>query len=348
MIEICLRYRIDVLFPTNDVEARHIARHSDQFEQFGVTVVVPQVDRLERAQDKYQVAVAAQRIGFPCPRTFLYESHIQAADAAQQLGFPLVVKATDSRGSIGVRFVQSPRDLSAHIDDLLLTKHRLILQEYIPGGRERSLNFVIDQQGQVLHAFALRKMHYLRPSLSTAVEVVHPPPEMEAAVELLRALRLWGVCVLQTKIDERDGRYKLIELNARFGNNARILFRFGADLPLALIAVARNESPTLCPFRPGTIGVSPFEDVIAALVFVYRRLKLDIGRHQKDCPALLPGWLEMTHSYLWVYRHAVVDDYTKGIAKDPFGTFSYYGRTLRNSFRFQKHWEYFMPWQDIR
>jgi carbamoyl-phosphate synthase large subunit len=349
MLDICKRHAIDIIFPTNDVEMKIVSKYDAAFRAAGVTPIVSEFVALERAQNKFHVAMAAAKTGFPCPRTFLYESDKDALEAAEILGFPCVLKASNSQGSYGVRFIRSSAQLLTEIQDLRKLDGGLILQEYIPGNKERSLNLILDRSGRVILSFTLRKLHYLKPSFSTAVEIVESPPEMQQGVELVRHLGLYGFCAIQTKTDARDGKYKLVELNSRFGSNARILFRFGENLPLACVKLGLTEAVSLRPFALGMTGVSPFEDLLALGLFLaiklFRESKQDALSHYSN---RVPSLSDMLRSYLRLYAQgAVCDDYFASLPQDPIGTLRYYLWVIKSLFALPQHWQHFIPWGEI-
>ncbi|HEX8118631.1 MAG TPA: ATP-grasp domain-containing protein [Pyrinomonadaceae bacterium] len=348
ILDVCRRYRVDTIYPSNDVEMRIVAKYSERFVAEGVTPVVSSYESLLLSQDKFEVGRLAEEVGFPCVQTVLCESEAQALEAAGRLGYPLVLKSAFSRGSYGVRFVGSGEQLRAEMADLLKTDDRLILQEYIPGNRERSFNLLLGLDGEPLLTFTLRKMHYLKPSMSTAIEVVESPPEMEAAVKLMRRMGVAGFCSIQTKVDERDGKYKLIEVNARFGSNARIFFRFPNNLPLATVDIFRGERPSVQEYPVGLKGVSPFEDLLAWLPYLSVKY---LGAQEGD--ELLvsnppPALKSMAKSYARLYRSCpIVDDNAAVLLSDPVCTLRFYAWLLKSMTALPKHWRFFLPWGDI-
>ena len=56
-------------------------------------IPIPDYETVITPLDKYRTTQAAQRVGFPCPRTYLPESDEHLAEIAGELGFPLLVKA---------------------------------------------------------------------------------------------------------------------------------------------------------------------------------------------------------------------------------------------------------------
>lgn len=348
MLDLCRGYGIDTLYAANDVEMRLFAKYKEQFVAEGVLPVVSSYESLLLSQDKFEVGRLAEEVGFPCVQTVLCESESQALEVGERFGYPLVLKSSFSRGSYGVRFIGGPGQLKAEIADLLKTDEKLILQEYIPGSKERSFNLLLGPDGETLLTFTLRKMHYLKPSMSTAIEVVDSPPEMELAVKLLRRMGVVGFCSIQTKIDERDRKYKLIEVNARFGSNARIFFRFPNNLPLATVDLFRGARPSLQEYPVGLKGVSPFEDLLAWIPYAsvkYRGLKGGTEFPSSNPP---PALRAMVKSYARLYKsRPIIDDNASALLTDPVCTLRFYLWLVKSLTTLPKHWRFFLPWGDI-
>ena len=123
----------------------------------------------------------------------------------------------------------------------------VIIQEMIPGEDERLayLCFYIGREGEPLGLFAGRKRRVLPPGLGSAslAESMADPRLTEVALRLLRAVKYKGLGGAEFKLDPRDGLYKLIEVNVRFGlwdslgarcgvNLAHIAYRDALGLPV--------------------------------------------------------------------------------------------------------------------
>jgi len=96
---------------------------------------------------------------------------------------------------------------------------RCMAQEKIPGPFEQlvSVGLAIDRKGRVPAAFFTRKRcEYPEPfGDGLVVETIDDPGILEDSVRLLRKLGYWGICDVEYKRDERDGRFKLLDANPR-------------------------------------------------------------------------------------------------------------------------------------
>ncbi|MGI9292171.1 MAG: ATP-grasp domain-containing protein, partial [Gammaproteobacteria bacterium] len=63
-------------------------------------------------------------------------------------------------------------------------------------------------------------------------------PLIEQAEKLLKALQWNGPAMVEFRHDERDGRYRLMEINARFWGTLELAIKSGVDFPWLACLVA--------------------------------------------------------------------------------------------------------------
>jgi len=106
--------------------------------------------------------------------------------------------------------------------DRLVAMHReqLTFQEWIPGGDEAlwSYHGVADEQGHLLASFIGRKIRTDPPLTgeSAFIELAHDDSLAALGAEIAARLPLKGVFKMDLKRDPRDGRWYLLEINARY------------------------------------------------------------------------------------------------------------------------------------
>jgi len=75
---------------------------------------------------------------------------------------------------------------------------------------------------------------------------------VEAAHALLGSLRWHGVAMVEFKLDPRDGRPKLMEINGRFWNSLPLAVAAGVDFPFLLYRLAtEGDVPECFEYRSG-------------------------------------------------------------------------------------------------
>jgi D-aspartate ligase len=220
----CLRALGEVVvFPTHDDSLNAIARYAGDLP---VLTPFPDWSLLERLQSKRaqleQAAAAGLDIPTPDPGSF-----------------PVIVKPDRS-----VEFKRRYRrqafrcETQAELDDALAKTEEFgpIVQDLIPGGDDAlyTVGSYLDADGAALGVFCGRKLRQTPPGIGTCRvgEAVWVQEVVDAALTLLRSFGYRGVSQVEFKRDPRDGRYKLMEINARLWQWHGLAAACGIDLPL--------------------------------------------------------------------------------------------------------------------
>ena len=88
-----------MIFPSWDPYVCVLSKHRAHFEEMGVTIPVPGFETVLTALDKHRTIEAARAAGFPCPRTYLYESPGQLRAIESREGCPLVTSRSWAGGA---------------------------------------------------------------------------------------------------------------------------------------------------------------------------------------------------------------------------------------------------------
>lgn len=222
---------------------------------------------IERLNDKQGFAELCAQLGVAHPETRIVEGDLpeaQVAGVLDGLRFPLVAKAADPpafhgvdyEGKVKVAFVDT-------LEELLDQRRRmgaagydgaLVVQERIPGGDEqmRVLTTYSDLSGTVRWG---RTGHVLLEDhdpmwVGNPLAIIHgaSATAMADATRLLEHVGWTGYANFDIKVDPRDGREHLFELNPRLGRSHGYLYAAG--------------HPFLTPYvREYIEGRDPFDEV---------------------------------------------------------------------------------------
>jgi D-aspartate ligase len=227
-----------VAFPTHDDDLQTLARSRDILP---LICPFPAWDVLGRIQDKREQVAAAQRVGVDVPRT---------AVAGDDWTFPVLVKPSDPpafRARFGVKAFRAENgaELAAALERA--REFDPFVQEWIPGGDETlwTAGVYVDEEGEALGTFTGRKLRQTPREIGTArvAEARWRPELADAAIALLRELRFWGIAQVEFKLDPRDGRFKLIEVNPRLWEWHGLAAACGVDLPRIAYLDATGRKP---------------------------------------------------------------------------------------------------------
>ncbi|MGZ6679235.1 MAG: carboxylate--amine ligase [Solirubrobacteraceae bacterium] len=230
------------LIPSSDVSAALVARrHAELSELFAMTV--PPWPTMRMAYDKRLAHPLALRLGIDAPRTALPRD--RADVEALDVGFPAILKP-----AIKETFNRLTAAKAWRVDDRagllegydraceLVDPGILMVQELIPGGGGCQLSFTaLCEEGRVLaHVTAQRTRQYPVDfgRASTYVETMPCPEIIGPSLTLLAELGWSGLIEVEYKLDPRDGRCKLLDVNPRVWGWHTLCGRAGVDFPWLL------------------------------------------------------------------------------------------------------------------
>jgi predicted ATP-grasp superfamily ATP-dependent carboligase len=231
------RWRGWALFPTNDHALEAIARHADRLRA-AYRLTSPDWEIARRFLRKDETYRIAGEIGIDFP--IVYGPARADTAARDDLTFPVVVKPTESH-VFAERFgcklfvarnraelarccaIASQAGIDAQVIDL------------VPGGDDCIYGHAVymDAGGIPRAAITMRKLRQSPPLYGVArvAETVHGRPDVaDAAVALLARIGLRGMCDVQFKLDPRDGRLRLMEVNGRAVLYNQLVRKAGVNL----------------------------------------------------------------------------------------------------------------------
>jgi biotin carboxylase len=269
--EICRLEGIDVIFPSLDPEVYLLAKNKARLADQGVLAVVPEPEVIRIPMDKGLTIRAAQRAGFPCPRTWFPEDDADIAGIAADSEPPWIVKPRFTAHGAHMIYVDKAEELAPAYARVREFQAAPLVQEYIQGGLRRNYYLLADRQSQLLSVLTPEVLRTYRAghrvSSKTCVSS-STGPYLDELRTLIADLGLWGGYTVQTQIDPRDGIPKLMEINPRLGQHLWWRTGLGVNEPLLLLQLARGEQPSgnLC-FPEGVTFLDPYHDAF----FLYRQ-----------------------------------------------------------------------------
>jgi predicted ATP-grasp superfamily ATP-dependent carboligase len=262
---ITMRHR-PVLIPTSDFYADFIDRHRTTLQdRFRCSIPSRDVMALvlDKARDTKRLAAA----GISLPRT-VADLPPRPDDLVRALGLPLIIKPrtyVDKR-ELGWRNVVARRP--EHVVEFYGShRHalgRVIAQELIPGADTALWECigVFDDRHELRTAFTFRKLRTVPAHFGqTSHGRSERNEEVLAVARRIGALLEYtGPADFDLKYDERDGRYKYLELNPRLGLCNYFAMRCGVNLALAAYHAACGDEMPATSQRDGRTFLALMED----------------------------------------------------------------------------------------
>jgi D-aspartate ligase len=242
-----------VLFPCSDAWLRAVTGLDPALGARFVSTAT--FDRYDLLTDKGGFAAAVAAAGVPAPRTVALDCR---ADLERLSDDELRGMFLKPRGSqrFASRFGQKGFEVANRSDALecfARADHAgfaMILQEWIPGppARHYFIDGFVDRHGRTRAMFGRRRVRMHPPTLgnstcTVSIALNEMAPAVASMERLIRRLRLRGIFSAEFKFDDRDGVWKIIEINARpwwyvgFATNCGVnvstmAYRDVLDLPL--------------------------------------------------------------------------------------------------------------------
>lgn len=267
--EICRLEKVDVIFPSLDPEVYLFAKNKERLAKQGVLTVVADPEVIRIPMDKALTTQVAQRMGFPCPRTWFPDSAAAVERIALESGPPWIVKPRFTAHGANMVYVESAADLPVAFAKVSSSQQAPIVQEYLQGGLRCNYYVTVGRDGELISMLTPRvtRTHRIGYKVGSKIAVsASTAPCVEELRTLLRELGLWGGYTIQTQIDPRDGKPKLLEINARFGHHLWWRTGLGVNEPQICLQLARGEKPTgNFQFPDGVLLLDPGHDLIVLL-----------------------------------------------------------------------------------
>jgi D-aspartate ligase len=262
-----------ILIPTTDDVVELIARNTQPLAQL-YQLVTPDWEVVRWANDKRLTYQMARELGVACPETWYPTSEEQLRTLP--IAFPAIIKAAIS---IQLHRALHLKALPANNHEELLTQYRIatslikpdeiIVQEMIPGdGRTQFSIGAFCKEGRMLLAMTARRTRQYPIDYglnSCFVEALEVPQLFEPASKLLRFMRLSGMVEVEFKYDERDGQYRLLDINARPWGWHSLCHDCGLDFPYIQYCDAQGQPPCHVVPRYGQHWVRLLTDIPAGL-----------------------------------------------------------------------------------
>jgi len=299
-----------VAFPSHDEFIWPLSRNAERLAPWFI-VPFSRWDVMAKVHDKRAQMEAAGRAGVATPKTAFVSSGAELEAAAGEIPFPAVLKPVDSL-AFKLRFhrhildVETPSELHRvydKVDDLGV----LMLQERIPGGESElwTVGSYLDAESRALAVFTGHKLRQHPHAGGSCLAGVSAWNEdlAEVALRLLQELRFHGVSQVEFKRDPRDGRFCLMEVNARHWKWHGLAARCGVNLSYAAYRDAIGDPYIARRQQDGIKWIVVNKDVPLALLEIakgernpaeyvrsLRGTRMD-GLHALDDP--VPGLLNL-------------------------------------------------------
>jgi len=258
-----------IVFPTNDQTVRILSENRDKLKEY-YRIPTPSWDVVKFAYDKKLTYQLAEKYGIDIPKTFCPGN----LEELQQLNLelPVIIKP-----SVKTHFFNKTRKKALRADNRkelverykealsIIDSSEIMIQELIPGGPDNLFSFCsLFKNGEVLGKLIARRsrQHPMDFGRSTTyAETIDVPELEEVGKKILKLISYYGLSEVEFMQDPRDGKYKLLEINARIWAWHTLGTRAGVDFPYLLYRDMLGESVKISSFKENIKWIRLITDV---------------------------------------------------------------------------------------
>lgn len=252
LLELVTSNKYEMVFPLNDHTYEVCIKNQTELSQY-TKLGVTNIDRFDLTRDKVKTLKFAQETGIPMPQTWFPESLEDLKSYESELPpFPILLKPAKSSGSRGIQIVKNTEELLSSYSLLQKKYGDILVQEFIPGNKIVDVPLIFNMQGEIRGALVSNRVRMFpaHGGPNVAGHAIHNNNIRDAAIRLVENIGWQGVCLVEFKIDERDGQPKLMEINPRFWGSTQLGISAGVDWPWMLFeAVVKGDCPITMGYR---------------------------------------------------------------------------------------------------
>lgn len=272
--------RKPVLFLTSDDFIAAVAEHRETLEELFL-LNLPDKYLLDRITSKQLLAEDALSIGIPVPTTAAIQTPEDLQATADLLRFPVFLKGLSSRtwrevygGTLKGFVVHRAGEMRERAQSALKKGVPLLAQEVVqgPDSNHWKVCVYLSPSGELLRLLTLRKLRQHPPhfGIGSITETRDNAALAALGKRYFEGLGYRGVGSAEFKLDTRDGRWKLIELNPRYWQQNAQATAAGSNFPLTqYMDLTGQVPPPDSGFFTGVKWVNIYMDFSSFLA--YRR-----------------------------------------------------------------------------
>ncbi len=234
------RYKVDYVIPVSDVSILALSQISSKFKSS-----IPPKKVLSIVQDKKRTLNIAKEIGIPVPKTFRISSVRE---------FPIIIKPRHSVSFKDGIFRHHKVEIACDRQSMIrkfdkiktLSGEEPLLEELIHG--QECGYFALFDKGKPVQSFLHQRLRTMPISggVSTFRRGIKNKEVASLGERLLRKIKWHGVAMVEFKYDNKEKKYKLMEINGRFWGSLALAVHSGVDFPYLLFlldVLNKKEKP---------------------------------------------------------------------------------------------------------
>ena len=260
-----------VIFTADDYTLVLISKNLDVLKS-GFILPTPDWSIIEKIINKDSTYSIAESLGIPIPKTLLLDnSSNMSSDHLRNIKFPCLIKPVQSHTYYEVfrkkmAVVNNLDELEVNFNECKKKNINVTVQEIIVGDIFRGLNFnSLFFNGKIMQGFTAYKIRMTDDGYGIPVVVrgCRMIDELwEYSEKLLNKIGYEGYSCIEYKYDERDGLYKLLEVNGRYNRSSLLSVKSGINFPwIEYNYLINNKDFENKDYRENIYYIDEFKDI---------------------------------------------------------------------------------------
>jgi predicted ATP-grasp superfamily ATP-dependent carboligase len=210
--EAVVRTGATVVLPVTDRSTRWLIQHRTVLQEFVSVPPLPSLETFEIVSDKRRLWEFQRDHGLSgAPTVYAVGARTRDAFENSSLEYPLLLKPSVGQESEGIMRIETPDELAVWKQTAGDDRREYIAQKYIPG-RDIDCS-LLSQDGEIV----VHTIQQHAPAESGAtLEVFSDGEALEAVRPLIRTIGYSGIAHIDMRQDAGDGRFTIVDFNARF------------------------------------------------------------------------------------------------------------------------------------
>lgn len=214
----------------------------DEIEKY-TTYPSPPREIYETAYDKWKTIQLAKKLKIPTPESYCPQTDREVAKAIKKLKFPLIIKPRKTSGGRGLKKVKTLKQFNQFYPKIVKEFGRPIIQENIEESGQGVLVWAIIDKGKTVADFSYKRLREfpIGAGPGTLWESTNHEQIKEYCEKISKALNWHGIIMAEFKMDPKDNKPKIMEINPRLGGSIAHPSNCGINFPYLIYKLSKKE-----------------------------------------------------------------------------------------------------------
>jgi len=247
VLQLLEKRHYDILIPVGVKAIEIFSRHLTVLRKF-VNIEICDYSTIKIALEKKLTFQYAEKNAINHPKTIYPNTIEEALLLSEKLQYPMIIKSSnESITKFPTIYIQNKDQLTDALKFIQKSESEA-MQRSFPLIQERIYGkgygfFAIYQHGVCKKVFMHERIREnpVTGGVSTCARSFYDPDLLEIGKKVLDGLHWHGQVMVEFKKDEKDGKYKLIEINPKFWGSLELCLSSGMNFPLFLCEMSKGK-----------------------------------------------------------------------------------------------------------